>query len=71
VVVEGSNGPGLATLLGLGATIAAILVVGLGLGWLVDEVVHTRPAFTLAGLALGIVATCYYIYVKLNQYLKE
>ncbi|MGH3973277.1 MAG: AtpZ/AtpI family protein [Pseudonocardiaceae bacterium] len=69
--MEGSNGPGLATLFSLGATIAAILVVSLGLGWLVDEVVNTRPAFTLAGLALGIVATGYYIYAKLNQYLKE
>ncbi|MGH3936116.1 MAG: AtpZ/AtpI family protein [Pseudonocardiaceae bacterium] len=69
--MEPSNGPGLSTLLGLGATTAAILVIGLGLGWLVDEVVNTRPVFTLAGLALGIVATCYYVYLKLNQYLKE
>lgn len=69
--MEPSNGPGLSTLLGLGATIAAILVSGLGLGWLVDEVMSTRPVFTLAGLALGIVATCYYVYLKLNQYLKE
>lgn len=69
--MERRNGPDLATLLGLGATIAAILLAGLGLGWLVDELVNTRPAFTLAGLALGIIATCYYVYVKLNQYLKE
>jgi hypothetical protein len=38
---------------------------------LVDEFVDTRPVFTLGGLALGIIATCYYIYAKLNQYLKE
>jgi F0F1-type ATP synthase assembly protein I len=71
VVVEQRNGPDLATLLGLGAAIAAILLAGLGLGWLVDELVDTRPVFTLGGLALGIIATCYYIYAKLNQYLKE
>ncbi len=69
--MEGRNGPGLSTLLGLGAAIAAILMAGLGLGWLVDELVDTRPAFTLGGLALGIVATCCYVYAKLNQYLKE
>lgn len=69
--MEGRNGPGLSTLLGLGVTIAAILMVGLGLGWMVDELADTRPAFTLGGLALGIVATCCYVYAKLNQYLKE
>lgn len=69
--MEGRNGPELSTLLGLGAAIAAILMAGLGLGWLVDELVDTRPAFTLGGLALGIVATCCYVYAKLNQYLKE
>ena len=46
-------------------------MAGLGIGWLVDELVNTRPAFTLGGLALGIVATCCYVYAKLNQYLKE
>ena len=69
--MERRNGPDLATLLGLGAAIAAILLAGLGLGWLVDELVDTRPAFTLGGLALGIIATCCYIYAKLNQYLRE
>ncbi|HKR51405.1 MAG TPA: AtpZ/AtpI family protein [Pseudonocardiaceae bacterium] len=69
--MERRNDPGLSTLLGLGAAIAAILMAGLGIGWLVDELVNTRPAFTLGGLALGIVATCCYVYAKLNQYLKE
>ena len=69
--MERRNDPGLSTLLGLGAAIAAILMAGLGIGWLVDELVNTRPAFTLGGLALGIIATCCYVYAKLNQYLKE
>ncbi|MGH3883555.1 MAG: AtpZ/AtpI family protein [Pseudonocardiaceae bacterium] len=71
MAVERRNGPELATLLGLGAATAAILLVGLGLGWLVDEVVNTLPAFTLAGLALGIVGAGVYIYTKFTKFLKE
>ena len=69
--MEERNGPELATLLGLGAATAAILLVGLGLGWLVDQVVHAVPAFTLAGLALGIVAASIFIYTKFTKFLKE
>ncbi|MGH3781035.1 MAG: AtpZ/AtpI family protein [Pseudonocardiaceae bacterium] len=69
--MEQRNGPELSTLLGLGAATAAILLVGLGLGWLVDQVVHSVPAFTLAGLALGIVGASVYIYSKFTKFLKE
>ncbi|MGQ0719344.1 MAG: AtpZ/AtpI family protein [Pseudonocardiales bacterium] len=69
--MEQRNGPELATLLGLGAATAAILLVGLGLGWLVDEVVNTLPAFTLAGLAVGIVGAGVFIYTKFTKFLKE
>ncbi|MDQ4011767.1 MAG: AtpZ/AtpI family protein [Actinomycetota bacterium] len=69
--MERRNGPELATLLGLGAATAAILLAGLGLGWLVDEIVDTFPAFTLAGLALGIVGASVYIYTKFTKLLKE
>ncbi|MGH3547980.1 MAG: AtpZ/AtpI family protein [Pseudonocardiaceae bacterium] len=69
--MEERNGPELATLLGLGAATAVILLVGLGLGWLVDQVVHSVPAFTLAGLALGIVGASVYIYSKFTKFLKE
>lgn len=65
------NGPELSTLLGLGAATAAILLVGLGVGWLVDLVVNTLPAFTLVGLALGIVGAGGFIYTKFMQFLKE
>ncbi len=69
--MERRNGPELATLLGLGAATAAILLAGLGLGWLVDEIVDTFPAFTLAGLALGIAGAAVYIYTKFTKLLKE
>lgn len=65
------NGPDLATLLTFGMTTAACLVVGLGLGSLADWALDTLPVFTLIGLAVGIVTTCYYVYTKLKQYLKE
>ncbi|MGH3766370.1 MAG: AtpZ/AtpI family protein [Pseudonocardiaceae bacterium] len=65
------NGPELSTLLGLGAATAAILVVGLGLGWLVDRIVDTLPAFTMVGLALGIVSAGVYIYTRFKTFLKE
>ncbi|PZS23398.1 MAG: hypothetical protein DLM61_24125 [Pseudonocardiales bacterium] len=71
MVVEERNGPELATLLVLGAATAAILLVGLGLGWLVDQVMHSVPAFTLAGLALGIVGAGVYIYTKFTTFLRE
>jgi F0F1-type ATP synthase assembly protein I len=71
VVVDQRNGPELSTLLGLGAATAAILVVGLGIGWLVDLVVKTLPAFTLVGLALGIVGAGGFIYTKFTRFLKE
>lgn len=65
------NGPELTTLLGLGAATAAILVAGLGLGWLVDRLVDSLPAFTLVGLALGIVGAGVYIYTQFTKFLKE
>src|SRR6478609_7765359 len=47
---------GWSNLLGMGAVIAAELLVALGLGWLVDKLLGTGPVFLLVGLLLGIVA---------------
>ncbi|MEO7196361.1 MAG: hypothetical protein ABIZ05_16365 [Pseudonocardiaceae bacterium] len=69
MVVEQRNGSELGTLLGLGAATAGILLIGLGLGWLVDRLVDTLPAFTLVGLALGIVGAGGYIYTKFTKFL--
>ncbi|HSZ31566.1 MAG TPA: hypothetical protein VK784_17625 [Pseudonocardiaceae bacterium] len=65
------DGPELATLLGLGVATAGILLLGLGIGWLVDQAVNTLPAFTLAGLALGIVGAGGYIYTQFTKFMKE
>jgi F0F1-type ATP synthase assembly protein I len=40
---------------GLGMLNAFCLLVGLGVGWLVDRDLHTLPVFMMAGLVVGIV----------------
>lgn len=65
------TGPGLSTLLGLGATTATILVVGLGLGWLADEMFDSLPVFIMIGLALGVAGAGTYVYVQFKKFMKE
>ncbi|MGH4021902.1 MAG: AtpZ/AtpI family protein [Pseudonocardiaceae bacterium] len=65
------DSPDLSTLLSFGITTALCLVAGLAVGWLVDELLDTLPVFTLVGLAVGIVGTCWYVYAELKKYLKE
>lgn len=62
---------GWSELLGLGAVIAAELVAGLGLGWLVDTFADTGPVFLLIGLLLGIAAAITYTVVEFRKYLKS
>ena len=47
---------GAAEFLTLGLTVAVVLVVLAGLGYLVDRGLGTSPWFTLVGLVLGIAA---------------
>ena len=47
---------GAAEFLTLGLTVAVVLVVLAGLGYLVDRWLGTSPWFTLVGLVLGIAA---------------
>ena len=65
------NGPELATLLGMGATTAAFLLVGLGLGWLLDEMLDSLPVFVLIGLALGVVCASGYVYLQFKKFMKD
>jgi F0F1-type ATP synthase assembly protein I len=58
-------------LLSMGAVIAAELVAGLGLGWLVDSLADTAPIFLLVGLLLGIAAAVSYTVVEFRKYLKS
>jgi F0F1-type ATP synthase assembly protein I len=43
-------------LVGLGGLLAGAVVLGLVVGLLLDEAAGSSPAFTLAGIALGIAA---------------
>ena len=61
---------GWSTLLGMGAVIAAQLVAGLALGWLVDSLADTTPIFLLVGLLLGIAGAISYTVVEFRKYLK-
>lgn len=44
---------------GIGIQFAASVLVGLGLGYLVDRAAHTTPWALLVGLVLGIAAGVY------------
>jgi F0F1-type ATP synthase assembly protein I len=60
---------GWSSLLGMGAVVAATLVAGLGLGWLVDSLAGTFPVFLLVGLLLGIIGAVGYTVSEFKQYL--
>lgn len=62
---------GWSALVGMGTVIAAELVAGLGLGWLVDTLAGTGPVFLLIGLLLGIAAAITYTVVEFRKYLKN
>lgn len=49
-----------APLLGLGMTLAATVLAGLGAGYWLDARLGTRPWFLLAGASLGVAAALVY-----------
>ena len=65
------DGIGWSTLLGMGAVVAAELVAGLVLGWLVDRLAGTTPVFLLVGVLVGIVAAVSYTVVEFRKYLRH
>jgi ATP synthase protein I len=46
----------------LGVRLGISVILGLGLGLLVDNWLHTTPLFTLVGLVLGVAAAMYTIW---------
>jgi F0F1-type ATP synthase assembly protein I len=53
-------------LIGLGGLLAAAVVAGTLLGLILDSVADTTPAFTLAGIALGMVAGALGFWVRVR-----
>lgn len=64
-----SNGPGVSDLITMGLTLALCLVLGFGLGWLVDLALGTFPATALVGLLLGIVTAGFYFYRQSQRFM--
>jgi F0F1-type ATP synthase assembly protein I len=54
-------------LVGIGWYFAACIVVGVGVGVLVDKQLDTKPALTLLGLTLGLVLAFYGGYLELKE----
>jgi F0F1-type ATP synthase assembly protein I len=63
-----SSGPELGDLLSMGLTLALCVVIGFGLGWLLDLPFRTFPVFAMVGLALGVVAASTYVYKQFKRF---
>lgn len=63
-----SSGPELGELLSMGLTLALCVVVGFGLGWLLDLQLHTFPLAALAGLGLGVVGATVYVVKQFRRF---
>jgi len=52
----------MAPYLGIGATLAVTVLLGVGVGYWLDGKLGTTPAFVLAGSVVGILAAGYHFY---------
>jgi F0F1-type ATP synthase assembly protein I len=57
-------------LVGLGGLLAGCVVAGTVIGFLVDEAAGTSPAFTLVGIASGMVAGALGFWVRVRAALR-
>jgi F0F1-type ATP synthase assembly protein I len=58
-------------LLGLGGLLAGSVIACTGLGYLLDEAVGSTPAFTLVGIALGMVAGGVGFWLRVRSALRD
>ena len=52
----------------MGLTLATCVIVGFGLGWLLDLAFDSFPGFALAGLVAGVAAASVYFYKTYKKY---
>ena len=62
---------GLYALIGIGTLNLVSLLVGLGIGWYLDGRLHSSPAGTLIGLAVGIVAGLAVSWAQIRKYFTD
>jgi hypothetical protein len=62
---------GVSTLLGMGAVIAAVLVICGIVGWLVDLLLGTGPVFLLLGVLVGIIGASAYTISQFRRYMSD
>jgi len=58
-------------LIGLGGLLAGSVIIGTLLGYLVDSAAGTTPAFTLVGIALGIIAAGVGFWMRVRSALRD
>jgi F0F1-type ATP synthase assembly protein I len=58
-------------LIGLGGLLAGCVVAGTALGYVLDQAAGTSPAFTLVGIALGMVAGAVGLWAKVRSALRD
>ena len=63
-----AGGPELGDLLSMGLTLATCVIVGFGLGWLVDLAFGSFPRVRAGRLAAGVVAASVYFYKMFKRY---
>jgi F0F1-type ATP synthase assembly protein I len=59
------------TLLGIGTYNVVCLLVGMGVGWFIDSLMDTFPAFLLVGLACGIALGVAGTWRQMKPFLRE
>ena len=58
-------------LIGLGGLLAGSVIVCTALGYLLDQAFDSTPAFTLAGIALGMVAGAVGFWLRVRAALRD
>ncbi|EFV14764.2 AtpZ/AtpI family protein [Segniliparus rugosus] len=63
-----ASGPSSRELIGLGASVAGAVILGLVLGYALDALCGTSPALLFAGLAIGVVAAAAVIALQVRRF---
>jgi F0F1-type ATP synthase assembly protein I len=64
-----NQGPSGTELIGMAVLLAAVVVVPLVLGLVIDSAAHSAPIFFFIGLLLGVIAAIAVVYTRFKRYL--